>query len=252
MSQKMNRMVLSTLRNSEFTIFVNQVAGITVKHNPNILHLAKPFEKLNLLLPEMAKIKAHEQGSVLSNKLHDLDYERDLLLNAIMAQVKTLSKLNLPSLKPHTTVLNNFFDKHGHDIANATYNAETKRIEDLLADYENTSDVKSAFAGLNIDILINQLKVVNKDFADLFMQRNEAEAAAEKVNTRAIRLKTERVFIDFLNAIEYCSTEYEELDYTPLCNELNDLITYYKTQLKARITRRNTGKDISVEPAIEK
>ncbi|MCX6231304.1 MAG: DUF6261 family protein [Bacteroidetes bacterium] len=248
----MNRIVLRTLRNSEFTIFVNQFVGITAKHNPNNLHLAKPFEKLNLLLPEMAKIKAHEQGSALSNKLHDLDYERDLLLSAMMAQIKTMSKLNLPTVKPHTTVLNDFFDKHGHDIVNATFNAETKRIDDLLADYENTADVKSAFTGLNMDILINQLKIVNKNFADLFMQRNETEAATEKVNTRAIRLKTEKIFIDFLNAIDYCSMEYDELDYTPLINELNDLITYYKTQLKARITRRNAGKDVSVEGEIAK
>jgi hypothetical protein len=252
MTQKMNRIVLRTLRNSEFTIFVNQFVGIVVKHHPENLHLTKPFEKLNLLLPEMAKIKAHELGSALSNKLHDLDNERDILINAILAQIKTLSKLNLPSLKPYTTVLNNFIDTHGHDIANASYNAETKRIDDLLADYENTADVKSAFAGLNIEILINQLKVVNKEFADLFIQRNEAEAAVEKVNTRAIRLKTEKIFIDFINAIDYCIMEYEELDYTPLCNELNDLITYYKTQLKARTTRRNAGKDVSTEEIIAK
>jgi len=33
-------------------------------------------------------------------------------------------------------------------------------------------------------------------------------------------------------------------------NELNDLIAYYKTQLKARATRRKAGKDVSKETPI--
>lgn len=31
---------------------------------------------------------------------------------------------------------------------------------------------------------------------------------------------------------------------------MNDLITYYKTQLKARITRRSNGKDVSDKTTI--
>jgi len=38
--------------------------------------------------------------------------------------------------------------------------------------------------------------------------------------------------------------------YTTPANELNDLIAYYKTQLKARATRRKAGKDVSKETPI--
>jgi hypothetical protein len=44
--------------------------------------------------------------------------------------------------------------------------------------------------------------------------------------------------------------EYDELDYATTANEINDLVAYYKTQLKARATRRNGGDDVSGEKAI--
>ena len=252
MTVKLNRFATSNLRNNEYTIFINQFAQIAAKYQPETLHLAKSFQKVNAMLPAIAKIKAQETSSVFSNQLHDLDNQRDTLFNAIVAHAKTMSKLNLPTIKPHTEVLNNFLDKHGRDIATASLNAETKRLADLLNDYEATSTVKTAIAGLNLKLLFDQLLIANNNFAALFLQRTEEEAATEKVDARAIRIETDKILTAFLYAIEYCSAEYDDKDYAPLANELNDLITYYKTQLKARNTRRSSGKDISGEPEIVK
>lgn len=106
--------------------------AIFTKYQPEALHLKKAFEKLTALSPDLAKIKAQELSSALSNTLHELDTERDILINAF----------------------------------------------------------------------------------------------------------------------EFCSSEYDEPDYVTPEKELNDLIAYYKTQLKARTTRRNAGKEVSVEAPI--
>jgi hypothetical protein len=58
------------------------------------------------------------------------------------------------------------------------------------------------------------------------------------------------VLTAFFDAFEFCSSEYDDLDYVTPANELNDLIAYYKTQLKARATRRKAGKDVSKETPI--
>lgn len=54
----------------------------------------------------------------------------------------------------------------------------------------------------------------------------------------------------FYNAFEFCSTEYDEIDYQTPANKLNDLILHYKTELKARTTRRNAGKEVHAEEPI--
>ena len=250
METTINRLHSPSLRNSEYTIFVNQIVSILTKHTPENLHLTKPFDRITATLPNLAKIKAQELSNALSNTLLDLDNERDTLLTVIVAQIKSMAKLSLPSIATHVLVLNRFFDMHGRDIAAATYNAETERINDLLADYDAKADVQAAFAGLNLTIFIDQLRTVNALFAEKFMQRTGEEAAIEKIDARTIRKETDKILTAFYDAFEYCSTEYDDLDYTTPANELNTLIDYYKTQLKARATRRSEGKDVSVEEPI--
>ena len=252
MSTKLNRITYRLLRNNEYTIFVNQLVQIAAKYQPETLNLTKSFQKVNAMLPAIAKIKAQETNIVLSNQLHELDNERDNLFNAIVVQVKTMSKLNLPTIKPHVVVLNSFLDKHGRDIAKDTLNAETQRLSNFLSDYNATAEVKTAVVGLNLKLLFDQLLIANNNFANVFMQRTKEDAAIEKVDALAIRIETEKVLTSFLDAIDYCVSEYDDKDYNPLINELNDLIAYYKTQLKARNTRRSSGKDISGEPEIVK
>jgi len=250
MSVKIIRLALKSLWNSEYPIFANQIIAIVTKYNPETLHLTKAFNKLTAFSPMLAKIKTQEKSSAISNLLSDLDDERDIIINSIIAQVKALGKISLPTIAPHVKVLNHFFDIHGRDIADAPYNAETKRIEDLLADYNAKEDVKQAAEALSQKILFDQLSAVNTEFAEQFLQRTEEIAADEKIDIRSTRSEIDKVLKDFFDAFEFCSREYEELDYQVPANELNNLITYYKTQLKARATRRNSGKNVSEEPPI--
>jgi hypothetical protein len=224
--------------------------AIILKYQPAVLHLQKAYAKLTAMLPNLEKIKAQELSNALSNSLHGLDTERDNLINAIAAIVKALGKLSMPSVAPHVVVLKRFLNIHGSDIAKAGYNSATERTRGLLADYDAKADVKAAALALNLKILFDQLSVVNSQFATMFLQRTEEEAAQEKVDARANRTETDVVLTAFFDAFEYCSSEYDELDYVAPANELNNLIAYYKTQLKARATRRKAGEDVNNEPPI--
>jgi len=250
METKINRLQLKNLWNSEYTIFVNQVVGIVVKYNPEALHLQKAFEKLLNVLPNLEKVKAQELSNALSNSLEELNSERGTLLNGIAAQVKMYGKLSISWVAPHVVVMKRFLNIHGRDIASANYNSATERTIKLLADYDAKPDVIKAVEALHLKILFDQLSVVNTQFINLFLQRTEEESAAEKIDSRAIRTETNKILYAFFNAFEFCSSEYNETDYTTPANELNELIDFYKTQLKARATRSKAGEDVSKEPAI--
>jgi hypothetical protein len=72
----------------------------------------------------------------------------------------------------------------------------------------------------------------------------------EVVDARPIRAELDKALTSFYEAFEFCSTEYEDLDYQTPANEMNELISYYKTQLKARQTRRHEGQDVQTEDPI--
>lgn len=250
MKTTINRLRFSHLWNSEYSIFVNQIVAIILKYQPEVLHLQKVYAKLTAMLPNLAKVKAQEQSSALSNSLHELDTERDTLINVIAAIVKALGKLSMQSVAPHVVVLKRFLNIHGSDIAKANYNSATELTRELLADYDAKADVKAAALALNLKMLFDELSIVNTQFATMFLQRTEEEAAQEKVDARAIRTETDKALTALFDAFEYCSDEYDEPDYATPANELNDLIAYYKTQLKARTTRRKGGDDVSNETPI--
>jgi len=250
MEATIDRLRFYNLWNSEYSIFVNQIAAIFGNYDADALHLKKAFGKLLNVLPDLDKIKAQELGSVQSKPLQELNSERDTLHTAIVAQVKALKKIRHASVAPNVIVLKRFLDTHGRDIAKANYNAATDRTNKMLADYDNKADVKTAVEALNLKILFDQLRIVNMQFANLFLQRGHEEVAIEKIDIRAIRANTDKVLTSFFNGFEFCSDEYDEPDYQTPAIEINNLVAYYKTQLKARATRRNEGNDVSKEDPI--
>ena len=236
------RLHLIHLRNSEYSIFVNQLVEIFSNFDPQALHLKKAFEKLTAMLPILAKIKTQELSNVLTKSLRDTASERAILLTAIVRIVKAISKLSIPSITPHVVVLKRFLDFNGRDIAKTSYNICTKRTIDLLDDYEAKADVKIAAEALNLAIIFGELRNANTQFEILYMQRLESDAAIEKVDSHAIRREINIVLTDFFDAFEFCSSEFDELDYGTPAKELNELIGNCKSQLKARTTRSRKRK----------
>jgi hypothetical protein len=251
MHVKISRLAFKSLRNSEYTMFVSQSVAIFMKYDAQALRLNKSFDRLLALIPDLDKIKAQDFGSAYSNMIRDLDMQRDNLFSAIVSMVKNLEKSGIATLAPHVELLKRLLNKHGRDIAEAGYSAETKRLNDFLVEISTNANLMAAITATNLALFIDQLRAVNTEFASKFMTRVEESSATEVVNAREIRVESDKALLAFFNAIEFCSSEYEDLDYTTPANELNELITYYKTMLKARESRRMAGKDTSVEAPIE-
>jgi len=251
MHVKISRLAFKSLRNSEYTMFISQLVAILLKYNVDALQLRKSFDRLVALTPELDKIVAQDLSSAYSNKIRDLDAQRDNLFAVIVSMVKNLEKSGIATLAPHVELLKRLLDKHGRDIAEAGYSAETKRLNDFLVEISTNANLMAAITATNLALFIDQLRTVNTEFASKFMVRIEESSSSEVVNAYNIRLVSDKTLISFFRAIEFCSSEYEDLDYVTPANELNELITYYKTMLKARESRRMAGKDTSVEAPIE-
>jgi len=82
------------------------------------------------------------------------------------------------------------------------------------------------------------------------VQRDDQKSSVEKVDAEAIRAEMDKALTAFYEAFEFCSTEYDNLDYQTPADKMNETISHYKTQLKARITRRHQGQDVHNETPI--
>ena len=250
MPVKIIRLHFLELWNNEYPLLVNQLSVLTANHNPDLLHLTKSLARVNAMLPQLSKIRAQELSNAITNKLRDISNERKTLVSGINSQVKTFSKLSMPSLALQVETMKRFLNIHTPGFADANYPSGTQRTTDMLADFDSKPEVRAAAESMHLTTFFDQLRAINIQFSPLYLQRTQEDAAAETVDAHAIRSESDKEVIALLDAIEYCSREYEELDYQPLANELNNLIGHYKTQLKARTTRRNAGKDVSNEAPI--
>ena len=244
------RVHLSHLWNNEYCMFVSQLVAIFLKFGPETLHLKKAFDRVLALMPEIAKIKAQELGNVISNKLSDMNTERRTIIVGIGDQVKTLGRLSMPALAESVALFNRFLDKHGRDIGTKNYNANTDDFNKLLAEYDVSRELKTAATNLQLAMLFDHLKGINTEFADLYLQRDDENSSVEKVDAVAIRAEMDKTLTAFYDAFEFCSTEYDDVDYQTPADKMNETIQHYKTQLKARITRRHQGQDVHNEPPI--
>jgi len=250
MKVEIYRIQLTHLRNSEYCMFVSQLVVIFLKFDAELLHLKKSFDRLVALLPDLDKVRAQEQGSIYSNLVSDLNIQRTRIFVALVKQVKNLEKSGIASFATHVNLLNGLLDKHGRDIATANYNSKTKRLNDFLNDTTSSDEISAAISGLNLSLLVDELRNANNEFASKYIVRIENDTEIEAVDTHAIRTETDKALLDFFNAFEFCSVEYDELDYKTPALKLNEHISHYKTELKARETRRKNGKDTSTEAPI--
>src|SRR5665647_1520814 len=134
-------------------------------------------------------------------------------------------------------------------LLNSEYSIFVSQLVAIFQQYDlDLLHLKKAFEALSLKLFFDYLRTVNQQFADMYLQRIDEVTEVEIVDARAIRIETDKVLKDLLDAFEFCSGEYEELDYETPAKKLNELTTSYILELKARATRSKEDKNVSKEP----
>jgi hypothetical protein len=181
-----------------------------------------------------------EQANGNSARLSELDQLRDSAFSAINAVSKAFK--NTPNLSPAAQAVQALVKKHGADIPAANATAETQRLFSFVKEVEQQPLLLAAIDALQLRPSFDQMKAANIDFDQQFMQRNAEQAAAPKVDMRAIRNECDKAISALWTAIDFCQAEYGAELYAPLVSTINTFNAYYKEQLAARATRRAAAK----------
>jgi hypothetical protein len=238
------------LWNNEYPLVINRIIDIVDAHNPRELHLGQSFERLAAFRPQLAKIEAQERSDQDSAMLSELDQQRDTLFNIIHSVAKSFQRTPIADISNRAYRIMTVIKKHRKNIASTNYTAETKSLYDLIADMKTQPEVMKSLEELSLMPLFVRMEEVNTEFDHLFMQRNQRQAATERVDVHSIRLECDKAITLLWNAIEFCCHEYGEDAYLPLIAAINNLNTYYKQQLATRATKRKANQNVSEEKPI--
>lgn len=222
------------LWNSEYPLMMERIVEIVKKHNPTELRLDKAYNRLVALRPSWEQIQVQAKASGITNQITETDDLRDRLITFIFKQVRQYKILGIEPYLANAKTLEVWVKKYSMKVVTENYTSQTEKTTQLVQDAENTPELKSSLEALGLSPFISKLKEANVQFEQLFRNRTEEAAKIPNIDIRAIRKTTSEAVNKLFSAILFCEEEYEELDYTPLINELQELLNYQKAQIKTR------------------
>jgi hypothetical protein len=252
MKTNIGRILYSQLHNDEFALAAVYTIDISGKYDNEALHLGKSYAELVAFRPVLESLKVYERKSAKIARLGKLDVERDILLGCLNKSVKSFEDIDLPEISGNHEKLSALLDKHKtKTIAADNRTAETERLQKLEADINASAEIQSAITAFGLQPVINRLFTANKEYDVLFREYIAEKSTEERIDVVDLRKQCTKAIGQYIDAVQYCAFAYEDLDYTPLINELQQLSAYYNQQIKTRATRRKNGKTADEETTIE-
>jgi hypothetical protein len=252
MKVKIGRIRYSRLRLDEFILVAIYIIDICGKHNNETLHLGKSYDELRAFRPGLESLKVYIRKNEKLVRLGKLDDERDTLIRCVNNVADGYEGLNFPEIRTNYEILSSLLDAHkAKTIASDSRTSETERLQKLEADVNASADKQAVFEQFGLRPVVNRLFAANREYDALFREYIAEKSAEEHINTGELRRNCTKALTQYFDAVQYCAFAYEDLDYNPLINELNQIGAYYNQQLKARETRRQNSKTTDEEQLIE-
>lgn len=235
---KISRIPANLFRIIEFPEFASDICKVVEKHNRPELKIDEVFSMLKSAMTEVEKITVSDRSHPLTAQLQTLRADIDNNLVALTTLIKGVSKIKienvneaglkaLPVLKRFITGINrkNFFQK--------------RKLLLLLFDEINADpDLVTALQTLGLKILIDELKRDVTSIGELQSLRRESKSQAEKIRNRLTITNASTAISNLFKSIEIAQKFETAVDYSPLVNELNQIMADYRHTM---LLRANAG-----------
>lgn len=222
----------------EFPELVNNVVMVVSKHNPDQYNIRNFYDFLLEAQSQNSKLSASKRKTEESIELQTLKKKRYTVLSAIIGQTKNLEKVNLPehanALSTVSVFIDGFFGKIRKDVSKI----KTERVKQLFVQLDSNMNLQMAMQNVGLTPYLNELRGIQLNIDAKSAKNIEQNAARPKLkDTREVIAKMKLALTNLFRGIEFGVHAHPNVDYTPLINELNELLTKYRSEIKAKATR---------------
>lgn len=225
---------ISSLRNDEYPMLVEQVCDIMDDHDLEDQEVANALSRVKSHLEALQSVKSESRRYKLTSALRDLADERRRALRSLRGQVKALTNSSVVEEREAAKVLMFLLDKKGVKLIYNGYMAQTRRVNELLADLEADAAIGEVLELLSLNPLLDSLRDLNNRFSAMFIERNHEAMMAGKVNYREIRNVSTKDVKLLLSVLESHAALDTEGVYTEAVGDVKKLLDYYSMSLAIR------------------
>ncbi|MGC9151899.1 MAG: DUF6261 family protein [Microbacter sp.] len=221
---------------SEYRNVVKEVIAV-VSAYPTQANMVKNWiDRLKAMEQQMDQLevprrKHPDTAELVKTRNKSLD-----LIRAIIAQVKSLKRVNLETQATDITLLDAFISQFLQPIVRTDWSNRTFNLDKMFAALSLDTNLQAAIANLNLSLLFDELSGLANSQKTIRENRSASIRQQKKVDTLAIRSKATAVIRELFAAIDLAQIEHSEVDFTEMVNGINQCLNYYISQAKTRKT----------------
>lgn len=227
----------SRVRKSEFPEIMNAVLAIVEKHNPTALSIVGMYNLLLELKPLLDILTVKYDGYPVTKEFVKQRTLRNKLLSAILSHIAAIEKAEVASTAQQASLAVPYLKRYLKGITVANSKVKTGKVDQLLVSLEENAEIKTALTALGLTVYFDELRSCQQIINQGESHRREILSVRENFNSRIAKAKIAYAVSNLLNAIELARVEHTDINYMPLINELNVLLSSRQSMIKSRITR---------------
>ncbi len=239
---KIKKIALTKLLKLELPEFVDDIIRAVSKHNPEGLKLQDHYDMLVEQLPKMALLTAPFGAHPLTKEMHKVHEERLKYSALITMQMRVLHKANLASTKKLVQTAKPVVRLYLNHLRQNNRSIISRTIKGFFLHLNDYPEQRNALDALGFKFYLDELQNTNNLHEEMFMQRLSEKAQNSKVDTAGIQHETQFLLRKLFDQIEFYQYMRKEVDYSPLINQINEIIAQFTSLINMRATCRKTRK----------
>ncbi len=239
---KIISLALYKLRNGEYFQFMTAFKSLLEALTPAAIHAEDEFAAFNLAYTKLDDELRVDQGSVLTQELHAIDFDRDLLWRAMDMRIDATLMCTIEAEAEAAKRLRRVVDLYG-DIRKISFNEETAALSNLLGDL-NKGVNATHLSTTGLDTWVSKLTELNTAFVAKQNERDTELANKNSGNVKAVRIEIDPLYetmIERANALVSLNMQTPELE--NFIKELNQKIKTLEHTLASREGRKDSGEE---------
>ncbi len=216
---------------------VNEVIGILKKFDLASLHMQNTLDMLLQLQPDLKKLEVHYGKHPYTKKLNIDEGRRLKLVGIISFQMQLLRRADIESERESVKIVAHEVERFLLGIRKNNQDVITELTLQFFQLIDEKEEVQIAFEELGFQRYLDELRLVNINYEDMYMKRSNSISHQTKWDNKLlIQKKCQAVLRNIFETIELTQTLYPNVEYSPIIDLLNTTLVRFNKHINRRAT----------------
>lgn len=227
----------SKLLKLELPRLANRVIEIVEKHDPETLQIKEVFDLLVEEKPQIEGLIVRHGPHPITEELQPLRKKLLMYASTITFQMSVIVREDMYVKAENVRIAKIFINRYLLKLG-LKKNREVifQRLDEFFLEIEQDAQLEAILDTLGLTNNIDELQSVHSTMKELISRRLESISERPKVKSKELAKSVRKALKDMFTQIQIAQLKNKELNYSPLINELNDLLDTYRGLINARAT----------------